>query len=71
MSLRRQAERQLRASGVSDAHGLDAPALRGHTWNQKYLLQQHELQVHQIELGLQMEELERNNAELERMRDVY
>lgn len=64
--LRTQAEQQVR-------EGRAVPVAAGDTAHLAldYQFQQHELQVHQIELSLQMEELQRNNAELQRMRDVY
>ncbi|GGL84685.1 hypothetical protein GCM10010840_23230 [Deinococcus aerolatus] len=64
--LRTQAEQQARA-GRAAAPSPVAPAQLA----LDFQFQQHELQVHQIELSLQLEELQRNNAEFQRMRDVY
>ncbi|MDV6375096.1 PAS domain-containing protein [Deinococcus arenicola] len=64
-ALRTQAERRLGADRAAP------PLPNAGRLAVDYQLQQHELQVHQIELSLQMEELQRSNVELQRMRDVY
>lgn len=63
--LRTQAEGQLR-SPAATALTVDRAQLE-----LDFQAQQHELHVHQIELSLQLEELQRSNAELQQMRDVY
>ncbi|CAM3723631.1 ATP-binding protein [Deinococcus saxicola] len=64
--LRTQAERQIR-----DSSAVSTPTSNAARLELDYQAQQHELQVHQIEFSLQMDELQRNNAELQRMRDTY
>ncbi|CAM4186817.1 sensor histidine kinase [Deinococcus marmoris] len=65
-TLRTQAEGR-----VADYFANRTPPPDPETLSRDFQLQQHELQVHQIELSLQMEELQRSNAELGRMRDTY
>ena len=64
-ALRTQAEEKIRSPAVA-ALTVDRAQLE-----LDFQAQQHELHVHQIELSLQLEELQRNNAELQQMRDVY
>ena len=79
--LRREAERRLQAGvhppervgAASLNSGLTNPDLTGPGAHlrDRLLIQEHELQVHQIELEIQNEELRRANLELERAHNRY